>query len=118
MKLAITLAVAGAVLASAAPALAQSQTAQTIQNAYGNTTNPRPGGNGVLPSLAPGPWACANSSDCSDGVYAGGSVGEWRQDLRDDGQLNDSTDRGSFANRDDRDVGSPGNPVDHPDFAD
>ena len=23
---------------------------------YGNTTNPRPSGNGVLPSLAPGPW--------------------------------------------------------------
>ena len=23
---------------------------------YGNTTNPRPSGHGVLPSLAPGPW--------------------------------------------------------------
>jgi hypothetical protein len=42
---------------------------------YGNTSNPRPDGHGVLPSLAPGPWYCGAS--CFDGANAGGSVGEW-----------------------------------------
>jgi hypothetical protein len=28
----------------------------TAGNFYGNTTNPRPGGNGVLPSQSPGPF--------------------------------------------------------------
>ena len=28
----------------------------TAGNLYGNTTNPRPGGNGVLPSQSPGPF--------------------------------------------------------------
>ena len=27
-----------------------------VQNFYGNTTNPRPSGHGVLPSQSPGPW--------------------------------------------------------------
>ena len=44
---------------------------------YGNTSNPRPSGNGVLPSLAPGPWACNNPKDCSEGARAGGSIGEF-----------------------------------------
>lgn len=42
---------------------------------YGNTSNPRPDGHGILPSLAPGPWYCGAS--CYDGANAGGSVGEW-----------------------------------------
>ena|SRR5262245_4142518 len=42
---------------------------------YGNTSNPRPDGHGVLPSLAPGPWSC--DGNCFDGANAGGSVGEF-----------------------------------------
>lgn len=44
---------------------------------YGNTSNPRPIGNGVLPSLSPGPWKCADSSDCAGPTDAGGSMGEF-----------------------------------------
>ena len=47
--------------------------------AYGNTSNARPDGHGVLPSLAPGPWYCGVS--CDDGANAGGSVGEWLGEL-------------------------------------
>jgi hypothetical protein len=42
---------------------------------YGNTSNPREDGHGVLPSLAPGPWYC--NGNCYDGAEAGGSVGEY-----------------------------------------
>ena len=44
---------------------------------YGNTSNPRPSGNGVLPSLAPGPWKCTNSADCAAPTTAGGSMGDF-----------------------------------------
>lgn len=44
---------------------------------YGNTSNPRPDGHGVLPSLSPGPWVC-DGADCSaQPTAAGGSMGEW-----------------------------------------
>jgi hypothetical protein len=44
---------------------------------YGNTTNERAGGNGVTPTLAPGPWACPETGSCFDGVGAGGAMGEF-----------------------------------------
>jgi hypothetical protein len=44
---------------------------------YGNTSNPSGNGNGVLPSLSPGPWACTDSSDCSGPTSPGGSMGEF-----------------------------------------
>lgn len=44
---------------------------------YGNTSNPRPGEHGVLPSLSPGPWVC-DGADCSaQPTAAGGSMGVW-----------------------------------------
>lgn len=44
---------------------------------YGNTSNPSGNGEGVLPSLAPGPWKCANPADCAGPTDPGGSVGEF-----------------------------------------
>lgn len=44
---------------------------------YGNTSNPSGNGNGVLPSLSPGPWTCTNPSDCAGPTTAGGSMGEF-----------------------------------------
>jgi len=41
---------------------------------YGNTSNPRPSGNGVLPSLAPGPWKCVYTAGCT-GAEMGNPVG-------------------------------------------
>lgn len=32
---------------------------------YGNTSNPSGNGQGVLPSLSPGPWLCTNTDDCT-----------------------------------------------------
>jgi hypothetical protein len=43
---------------------------------YGNTSNERPSGHGVLPSLAPGPWTCTSSSDCAAPTTAGSSMGD------------------------------------------
>jgi hypothetical protein len=42
---------------------------------YGNTSNPSGKGQGVLPSLSPGPWACG--TDCAGPTIPGGSMGEW-----------------------------------------
>lgn len=44
---------------------------------YGNTSNPSGNGNGVLPSLAPGPWKCGNPLDCAGPTSAGGSMGDF-----------------------------------------
>lgn len=44
---------------------------------YGNTSNPSGNGNGVLPSLSPGPWACGQPSvDCSVDTLPGVSMGD------------------------------------------
>jgi hypothetical protein len=45
-----------------------------VQNFYGNTTNPRPGGNGVLPSQSPGPWVNnpADPNNPTMGISMGG----------------------------------------------
>jgi hypothetical protein len=45
---------------------------------YGNTSNPSGMGNGVLPSLSPGPWVCGDSADCSaEPTAPGGSMGDF-----------------------------------------
>jgi hypothetical protein len=51
-----------------------------VDNLYGNATNPRPSGNGVLPSESPGPWEHTGfneppRNDREDGL----SVGEVMQ---------------------------------------
>ena len=49
----------------------------TAGNFYGNTTNPRPSGNGVLPTQGPGPWV-NNPSDPKNPT-PGMSIGEAHQ---------------------------------------
>jgi hypothetical protein len=45
---------------------------------YGNTSNSSGNGNGVLPSLSPGPWVCGNPQDCAaEPTNAGGSMGDF-----------------------------------------
>lgn len=53
---------------------------------YGNTSNPSGNGNGVLPSLAPGPWRCTNPADCAGPTTAGGSMGEFIAPVASSGQ--------------------------------
>ncbi len=43
---------------------------------YGNTSNPSGKGEGVLPSLSPGPWACDYDPDCSGPTLPGSSMGD------------------------------------------
>ena len=53
---------------------------------YGNTSNPSGNGNGVLPSLAPGPWMCGDSSDCAaEPTESGGSMGDFLAPVASDG---------------------------------
>ena len=56
----------------------------TAGNFYGNTTNPRPGGNGVLPSQSPGPFVNTgpNEPPRNDRVR-GASVGDVQQGAHD-----------------------------------
>ncbi len=53
---------------------------------YGNTSNPSVNGNGVLPSLSPGPWRCTNPADCAGPTTAGGSMGEFIAPLTSNGK--------------------------------
>lgn len=65
-----------------------------VQSWYGNTTNPRPDGHGVLPSLAPGPWKCIyDASGACVGETYGGSVGEWITPI-----LSNGKSKADFAN--------------------
>ena len=50
-----------------------------IDQLYGNATNPRPSGHGVLPSQSPGPWV-NNPSDPSNPTW-GPSVGALIQEF-------------------------------------
>lgn len=53
---------------------------------YGNTSNPSGNGNGVLPSLSPGPWKC-DGVDCSaQPTTAGGSMGDFLAPIASDGK--------------------------------
>lgn len=51
----------------------------------GNTSNPRPSGNGVLPSLAPGIWTCVYVNNaCVDKILGdpfGAAVSETRKGI-------------------------------------
>src|SRR5688572_20817741 len=53
---------------------------------YGNTSNPSGNGNGVLPSLSPGPWVCGNPADCAGPTDPGGSIGTFIAPIASDGQ--------------------------------
>lgn len=66
-----------AVVMLAGPAFGQGQgTGDEIDDFHGNATNERPSGNGVTPSLAPGPWACGGA-DCSVDTTGGSSIGDF-----------------------------------------
>lgn len=44
---------------------------------YGNTSNPSGNGEGVLPSLSPGPWVCSDPKDCAaEPTEPGSSMGD------------------------------------------
>ncbi|MFZ2522622.1 MAG: hypothetical protein WAX44_03885 [Minisyncoccia bacterium] len=74
--------------------LGQDSVGQLISGViYGNTSNPSGNGNGVLPSLSPGPWRCTNPLDCAGPTTAGGSMGDFISPLTSGG--NSSSD---FAN--------------------
>lgn len=45
-----------------------------VDNFYGNATNPRPSGHGVLPSQSPGPWV--NNPTDPDNPIPGPSMGD------------------------------------------
>jgi len=66
---------------------------------YGNTSNPSGNGNGVLPSLAPGPWVCGNPADCAGPTNPGGSMGEFLAPLASGGEASPD-----FANGNDLDL--------------
>ncbi len=51
-----------------------------IDQLYGNATNPRESGHGVLPSQSPGPWA--NNPDDPDNPTMGRSLGSYIQEYR------------------------------------
>lgn len=55
---------------------------------YGNTSNPSGNGNGVLPSLAPGPWACVYDPGCAGPTKPGGSMGDFLAPTASGGQGN------------------------------
>ncbi|MFZ2523091.1 MAG: hypothetical protein WAW92_01765 [Minisyncoccia bacterium] len=52
---------------------------------YGNTSNASGNGNGVLPSLSPGPWRCTNPLNCAGPTTAGGSMGDFISPMTSDG---------------------------------
>src|SRR5688572_13751158 len=70
-------ALCGGLLAEAAPGDNGSGNGGCIDNFYGNATNPRPSGNGVLPSQSPGPWV--NNPTDPENPTEGPSVGDVMQ---------------------------------------
>ena len=81
MKVRFTLAAAAALVAAsiatpaaAAPGDSGSGNGGCVDNFYGNATNPRPSGHGVLPSQSPGPWV--NNPADPDNPFPGPSVGD------------------------------------------
>jgi hypothetical protein len=50
-----------------------------IDQLYGNATNPRPSGHGVLPSQSPGPWV--NNPTDPDNPTRGSSLGQLMQEF-------------------------------------
>src|SRR5438067_7865098 len=76
-----TLAFAG--VAQAAPGDNGNGVGGCIDSLYGNATNPRPSGNGVLPSQSPGPFVNTgfNEPPRNDRVR-GGSIGDFNEGAR------------------------------------
>jgi hypothetical protein len=64
-------------MASAAPGDHGNGTGGCIDNFYGNATNPRPSGHGVLPSQSPGPFV--NNPTDPENPTTGPSVGDVMQ---------------------------------------
>jgi len=68
---------------------------------YGNTSNPSGNGEGVLPSLAPGPWKCDYSSNgCAGPTDPGGSMGDFLAPVASDGQSQSEFANGNDLNLD------------------
>ena len=65
---------------------------------FGNTSNPSGNGEGVLPSLSPGPWVCGDPLDCAGPTDPGGSVGDFLAPLA------SGTATPTFANGNDLDL--------------
>src|SRR5688572_27639690 len=80
-SIAAALAVSAAVPAFAAPGDKGQGLGGCVDTLYGNATNPRPSGHGVLPSLSPGPFL--NNTEANelprDGSEAGPSMGDVMQ---------------------------------------
>jgi hypothetical protein len=104
--------VAGMLGALAAPAAAKGPIGEGFSSAapgtvgpgisgeiYGNTSNPSGNGEGVLPSLAPGPWACDYDPGCDGPTDPGGSMGDFLSPLASGGQS-----QSEFANGNDQDI--------------
>jgi hypothetical protein len=78
-RFAIGVAATGVFLSSAAGALAAPGDngggyGGCVDNFYGNATNERPSGHGVLPSQSPGPWV--NNPSDPDNPFWGPSMGD------------------------------------------
>ena len=72
------LALGVAVPANAAPGDRGKGVGGCIDQLYGNATNPRPSGHGVLPSQSPGPWV--NNPTAPDNPTPGPSLGSLIQE--------------------------------------
>ncbi len=66
-------------VASAAPGDSGQGFGRCVDNFYGNATNARPSGHGVLPSQSPGPWV--NNPADPDNPTPGPSMGDAMQFL-------------------------------------
>jgi hypothetical protein len=75
---AAVLAMGVAAPANAAPGDNGNGVGGCIDQLYGNATNPRPSGHGVLPSQSPGPWV--NNPSDPDNPTRGRSLGQLIQD--------------------------------------
>ena len=73
-SVAATIALATAAPVFAAPGDNGNGNGGCVDNFYGNATNPRPSGHGVLPSQSPGPWV--NNPSDPDNPTPGSSVGD------------------------------------------
>jgi hypothetical protein len=98
MRKGIFLAILAGTMLAGTAAKAQSVgdvVSSNVQDWLGNTTNPRPSGHGVLPSLAPGPWKCVyDASGACVAQTNGGSPGEFISPF-----LSNGKSKADFANR-------------------
>lgn len=73
----------GAIFSSAPPGTVGPSISGVL---YGNTSNPSGNGNGVLPSLSPGPWLCAGVDCSAQPTEAGPSMGDLLAPLASNGK--------------------------------